>query len=101
MGNLLPHVASAFDRVPRPQLIGALGNFGIDPHAQRLINNRQQGRSFMVKYNTPIGLYGGKSTLISTGLPQGGVRSPELWLTYFNQIHPQLVQLRQQALYLV
>ena len=81
--------------------MGALGNFGIDPHAKRLIRNWLRGRSFMVKYNAPKGLYKGKSALISTGLPQGGVRSPELWLTYFNQIHPQLVQLRQQALYLV
>ena len=32
----------------------------------------------------------GRRTHITTGLPQGGVLSPILWLMYFNSVIPQL-----------
>ena len=36
----------------------------------------------------------GEYTPITTGLPQGGILSPVLWLMFFNTVHQELTELR-------
>ena len=83
-------IESAFDRVPHAQLLRATEAFDIDSYTCRLIHNWLRGRYFQVTYTSPHGQHQGTSVQITTGLPQGGVLSPILWLMYFNYVHDQL-----------
>ena len=87
-------IAAAFDSVSHHQLVKALPEFGIDQHTRRLIHNCLRNRTFQVKYRAASGDFKGDPASISAGLPQGGVLSPLLWITFFNEIHTSLQGMR-------
>ena len=89
-------VAGAFDRVSHFGLTEELRNFGIDGYTRRLIHNWIRGSRFIVKHRTPRGTVMGYHTRVTSGLPQGGVLSPILWLMFFNEISRKLHQRRIQ-----
>ena len=89
-------IAGAFDRVSHYGLTEELKLFGIDAHTRRLIHNWIRGRKFIVKHRTPRGTTMGRHTEITSGLPQGGVLSPVLWLMFFNGVGAELSELRRQ-----
>ena len=91
-------IESAFDRVPHAQLLRAVEAFDIEPYTCRLVHNWLRGRHFQISYTSPHGQYRGQRVQITTGLPQGGVLSPILWLMYFNYVHDRLDEERLRHL---
>ena len=89
-------IAGAFDRVSHYQLVEVLPEFGIDTFTERLLYNWLSGRTFTVKYRSPGGTFFGERTAVSSGLPQGGVLSPLLWLMFFNEVHAHLHRMREE-----
>ena len=88
-------IAGAFDTVSHSRLLDVMEEFGIDSYTGRLVRHWIIGRTFVVKYRTPQGVFYGQKTPIKAGLPQGGVLSPFLWLMFFNGIHGELKALRE------
>ena len=87
-------IAGAFDRVSHHQLTQTLDLFGVDVHTHRVVHNWIRNRFFRLKLRAPTGIYQGADTTIPSGLPQGGVLSPLLWLMFFNNVHTRLEELR-------
>ena len=83
-------IAGAFDRVSHALLMQALRRFQVDGHTRRLLHHWIAGRSLVVKYKAPAGAFVGRYIAASSGLPQGGVLSPALWLMFFNEVHSKL-----------
>ncbi|EYC02201.1 hypothetical protein Y032_0101g3363 [Ancylostoma ceylanicum] len=78
--------AKAFDKVPFNELISKLANIGFHPRIVNWIKNFITGRSFQVKINESFS----QSYPVTSGVPQGGVLSPILFIIYTSQI-PALV----------
>ncbi|EYB89180.1 hypothetical protein Y032_0235g3198 [Ancylostoma ceylanicum] len=78
--------AKAFDRVPFNELISKLVNIGLHPRIVNWIKNFITGRSFQVRVNESFS----HSHPVTSGVPQGGVLSPILFIIYTSQI-PGLV----------
>ena len=88
-------IGGAFDRVAHHGLAEALKSFGIDSYTRRLVRSWIRGRRFAVRRKSPRGVTLGDYTQITSGLPQGGILSPVLWLMFFNSAHQELEALRE------
>ena len=89
-------IARAFDEVSHAQLISALEEYGIDVFSRRLIHRWIVGRTFIVKHTAPQGVFYGAKVTITSGLPQGGVLSPLLWLMVFYTLPSDLHKARKE-----
>ncbi|GFX74461.1 RNA-directed DNA polymerase from mobile element jockey [Trichonephila clavipes] len=76
-------LSSAFDRVWRQKLVDIIHSSGVKDNALLWINDFLRGRKFSVKFNGVRS----KSHRLWSGVPQGGVLSPLLFLLYMNTIH--------------
>ena len=71
-------IAGAFGTVSHSHLVRVLGDFQIDKFASRLIRHWIVGRTFEIKRRTPQGVFYGRRTPITAGLPHGGSPFPLL-----------------------
>ena len=88
-------VAGASDGMVPHQLISVLSEFRVDAQTRRLIHNSKGGRTFVVKYNTPQGVYFRAKKPIYSRLPQGGDLSPLLWIVVFTTLPTDLQKARR------
>ena len=89
-------IAGAFDNVPHNRLVDSLREMGVDVHSRRVIHNWLRTRTFQVRLTVAEGNIYSHQYPISKGLPQGGVLSPLLWLTFFNSILNRVRQERAE-----
>ena len=86
----------AFDAASHHGPVEVLRRVGADTYTRRLLRRWAEGRSFIVNRQAPQGDFFGGSTPMFSGLPQGGVLSPPLWLLFF-VLPRELATMRRDA----
>ena len=75
-------LSKAFDKVPHRSLMNKLADLNINPHALKWLGDHLSQRSQYVVVNGESST----STQVISGVPQGSVLGPLLFLTYINGI---------------
>lgn len=79
-------IAKAFDIVSHPKLLHKLGSYGISGPVAKWIKSFVSDRTFVVKVGDRLS----SAHKIASGVPQGSVLSPLLFLIYINDVTDEL-----------
>ena len=89
LAGLFIDIKQAFDKVWHNGLLFKLNNYNIPNHLGKWIQNYLDGRSFQVRSNNAVS----STKQIHTGVPQGSVLGPLLFIVFFNDIADTVKQI--------